>query len=85
MLDPQPLPNNCFICRFMAELERAEPPRHRIRATRHGRDGRRLPQLRQRPCGVEAKSAAGPSTTPRVRYFIVHLHRLLDPDHPGQK
>ena len=43
-----------------------------------GRYRRRLSELRHRPCGVEGEGAATVDNA-QMRYFIVHLHRLLDP------
>ena len=45
-----------------------------------GRHRRRLSELRDRLCRLEGKAQQTVDNA-QMRYFIVHLHRLLDPEY----
>ena len=52
--------------------------RTRLQGPRPGRHRRHLPELRGRARGLEGEGAAAVDNA-HMRYYIVHLHRLLDP------
>ena len=65
---------------FGGELSKLDA--HRVQGSRQARYRRRLSELRDRLCRLEAKAQQTVDNA-QMRYFIVHLHRLLDPETTG--
>ena len=78
-MSAQPPGTNKQLLHIVLGGELTESRRHRIQGSRQGRNRRRLPQLRHRYAAWKAKAQQTVDNA-HMRYFIVHLHRLLDPE-----